>query len=144
MFFLPPDEPLAAWDSAVLFLPLLAWDSAVFFLPPDEPLAAWDSRVFKLATVAAWIPSAARFCNRFISVARNCACRRRIVGLGTSLCSLMNWPPRSQCPCPSIVATRAPSDLTWCEREGNSVKSTPILQVQLPRARKTIRWEKTK
>ena len=31
------------------------WGSAVFFLPPQEPLAAWDSGVFKLATVAAWI-----------------------------------------------------------------------------------------
>ena len=90
VFFLPPDEPLAACDSAVLFLPLLAWDSTVFFLPPNAPLAAWVSGVFKLATVAAWIPSAARFCNRFISVARNCACRRWIVGWGTSVCSLMN------------------------------------------------------
>ena len=98
MFFLPLMAwdsavfflPLSACDSEVFFLPLLAWDSEVFFLPPQDPLAAWDSRVFKLATVDAWIPSAARFCNRFISVARNCACRRRIVGGGTSVCSLIN------------------------------------------------------
>ena len=71
-------------------MPLLAWDSAVFFLPPGDLLAACDSEVFRLATVAAWIPSAVPFCNRFINVARNCACRRRMVGGGTSLCNLMN------------------------------------------------------
>ena len=48
---MPPQEPLAAGDSAVFLLPpdepLAVWDSAVFFLPPDEPLA-WDSAVFFL------------------------------------------------------------------------------------------------
>ena len=94
VFFLPLVEPLAAWDSAVFFLPpqepLAACDAVVFFFPPDDPLAACDSEVFQLATVAAWIPSAVRFCNRFINVARNCACHRRMVGGGTSLCNLMN------------------------------------------------------
>ena len=64
-----------------------AWTQALTFRWTSS-LAACDSEVFKLATVAASIPSAVRFCNRFINVARNCACRQRMVRGGTSLC---NW-----------------------------------------------------
>ena len=72
MFFLPPQEHLAALVSVVFFLPLLAWDSAVFLLPPQQPLAAWDSAVVfltaqQLLHLKKWIQHPQKPPNPFLS-----------------------------------------------------------------------------
>ena len=116
VFLVPPTEPLAACAAEVFLAPLAACAAEVFLAPPVEPLAACAAGVFLaplaacacevfLAPLAACAcavlrlamdddcsPRCARLFNRFMSVCRILAWRRRMVRGAIWGCCTMKSP----------------------------------------------------